>query len=86
MTDAEARHFDQRLTEMHKSIKAIAVEVGTIKRGVYGDPDNKVSGLIDTDREQHKRIKSLEESRKKALFFGGGLVAAFEGLWHWLKA
>lgn len=53
-------------------------EIHEIKRGVYGDPVNRVKGLIDTDREQHTRIKSLEDGRKKFLYFGGGALVIIE--------
>lgn len=53
-------------------------EILDIKRGVYGDPVNKVLGLIDTDKEQHKRIKSLEERDKKRIWIGLGALAVIE--------
>lgn len=74
-----------KLDELIGMVKTMSKKVDTIERGVYGDPANKVPGLIDTDREQHSRIKSLEETRKKALWFAGGGLGVLETLWHWLK-
>lgn len=74
-----------KLDKLIGMVETLSDEVSTVKRGVYGDAANKVPGLIDTDREQHKRIKSLEETRKKALWFAGGGIGVLEGLWHWLK-
>lgn len=74
-----------KLDKLIGMVKTMSAEVDTIKRGVYGDAANRVPGLIDTDREQHLRLKSLEETRKKALWAFGGAFGVFEGLWHWLK-
>lgn len=74
-----------KLDELIGMVKTMSTEVATIKRGVYGDEANQVPGLIHTDREQHKRIKSLEETRKKTIWVAAGAFGVIEGLWHWLK-
>lgn len=74
-----------KLDKLISMVQTMSAEVDTIKRGVYGDQANKVPGLIDTDREQHQRLKSLEDTRKKALWVFGGGFGVLEGLWHWLK-
>ena len=43
----------------------VKTELATIKRGVYGDPDNKVPGLMDRQVEDERRITALEEEQKK---------------------
>jgi hypothetical protein len=40
-------------------------ELGEIKRGVYGDPANKVPGLIDRQLNDERRLNNIEEERKK---------------------
>jgi hypothetical protein len=40
-------------------------ELGEIKRGVYGDPANKVLGLIDRQEIDERRLALLEEERKR---------------------
>lgn len=40
-------------------------ELAEIKRGVYGDPANKVLGLIDRQTLDEKRLTLLEEEKKK---------------------
>lgn len=61
------------------------VEIHTIKRGIYGDEQNRVKGLIDTDQEQHIRIKNLEETKKQAVWFFGGMLIVIEIVWQFLK-
>ncbi len=60
-------------------------EVETIKRGIYGDEMNGVRGLMETDKEQHKRIKSLETDRSKFYWMGGGLAISWPVVWHFIK-
>lgn len=81
MSDTESNKLD----ELIGMVKTMSTEVATIKRGVYGDQANKVPGLIDTDREQHQRIKSLENTRSKFIWWTGGAFAAIEAFWHWIK-
>src|SRR6185295_18143589 len=66
--------------------KNILDDVHTIKRGVYGDEKNKVKGLIQTDIEQHERIKSLEDTRRKFIYMATAAVLVIEGLIHLLKS
>lgn len=75
MTKDEREYFDGKFLHIHN-------DVDELRRGIYGDPKNKVKGLIDTDREQHERIKSLEDTRKKGLWVGGGILLALQGFWH----
>lgn len=66
------------LEDIAEQLNEISQELHTVKRGVYGDKENGRPGLIETDKEQHKRIKDLEEFRKKALWFGSGAIAIIE--------
>lgn len=97
MTAEETTHLDKKFAEqsrqhekLEKMLTSVVVDINQIKRGVYGDPQNQVLGLIDTDKSQHKRIKSLEDSRKKALWAGGAIIGFLELTWHgiqeWFKS
>ena len=68
-----------------RKLDDIAREVQTIKRGVYGDEDNEVPGLIDHAKDHNKRIKSLEDTKKQALWWGGGVLLTLNAMWHFLK-
>lgn len=72
------------LEEIGVTLKRMEEEILTIKRGVYGDQPNKIKGLIETDREQHERIKKLENLKNKAIWVLAGAIGLFEGL-HWLN-
>ena len=74
MSDAE----DDKLEEILKT-------VNSIHRGVYGDPENKVLGLIDHRKDHEKRITNLEDTRKKALWYGSGALLALNAAYHFIK-
>jgi len=84
MSSDETKHLDDRLDELREMIFGISgnvnhlsTEVQTIKRGVYGDKENGVKGLID-------RIKNVENLKLKIMGAGGGAFGIAE-LIHWLK-
>ncbi len=52
-----------------------------IERGLYGDEDNGVKGLIKDSEDQDERIKKLEKSKWKERGIIGGLIMA----WTYLK-
>lgn len=85
MTIEEKQYFDSKFGSLARTVGNLSNEVQTIKRGVYGDEENDVLGLITTDKLQHKRIKSLEDSRKKALWVGGTIIAGLELAWHGIQ-
>lgn len=70
------------LEEIASTLSRIEHEVYTIKRGVYGDKENGKLGLIETDLQQHERLKKLEDFRKKAIYLGTGAIAVIEVLAH----
>jgi len=73
------------LEDIAETLETIRHELHTVKRGVYGDKENGRPGLIETDLEQHKRIKNLEEFRNKAVWIAAGAIAVVEVLTHLLK-
>lgn len=74
-------HIDDRMDSFGSTMKEMRSEVHDIKRGLYGDQKNKVPGLIDLP----PRVYSLEESRKKALWILGGIIALLEAALHIAK-
>jgi hypothetical protein len=75
-------NFDQKIIAQ---LNRMETEIQTIKRGVYGDQQNKVKGLIQTDLEQHVRIKKLEDVKKKAIWIAAGFILAVEGIMALIK-
>lgn len=57
-------------------------ELGSIKRAVRGDPDNKQPGLLDRQTEDERRIKAIEDkmkeeaTKKKTIMWVVGVVLA----------
>ncbi len=74
------------LEDIAKSLKAIQEDVHTIKRGVYGDEPNGVLGLIATDKDQHRRIKNLEDTKKKIIYVAIGAFSIIEFIIHLAKS
>jgi RNA binding exosome subunit len=92
MSDEQEDKIDRVLSLLEDHTKDLA----TIKRGVYGDPVNKVSGLIDTDRMQDEvlkdhqnQINELKEENKKRKWTLAGFSAAISItggiIWHFVK-
>ncbi len=80
MTDREQNHLDGRLDKIDLALEDIS-------RGIYGDPKNKIPGVLDNVATHHIRLKSLEETRKKALYWLGGagaVVIFLVELFHWI--
>lgn len=65
--------------------KTIMDEVRTIKRGMYGDSENGVKGLIQRQEEDEKQIKELKGFRNKMIWAGSGLVLGVQGIWEFIK-
>jgi len=89
MTQADRKHIDRGFEEVKmmivgvsKEVAGLAKEVNTVKRGVYGDEENGIKGLIHTNHEQQKDIDSLKETRKKGMWIFSGALMALQGLWH----
>lgn len=59
-----------------EKLDKILWHVEKLNRGVYGDPDNGVKGLIKENQDQEERIKSLEDTRKHAKYWVGGFSVA----------
>ncbi len=72
----------QKIIKSQEALRLDMVEVkkdtSTIKRAIYGDPDNLVSGLIHRQVEDENRIKRLEDMKKKILYVTGTLIVVFK--------
>lgn len=78
MTDREESHINDRFDRLDGAIEEI-------RRGLYGDVPNNVKGLVQYREEDHNRITSLEDSKKKAIWWGAGAIFAIEIFWHTMK-
>lgn len=78
-----------KLNYIIQKLEAQDKKLDSIHRGVYGDPENKVLGLIDRQESDERRIKTLEDDKKKAIWIGTGFVAAMQAigmtLWEFFK-
>lgn len=95
--DAGETTMLREFIEDYKVFKVtILNEVGSIKRGVYGDSVNGVRGLIQRQDEDEKRIRQLEQDtkeikasvkgfRNKLIWTGAGFVAGLQALWEFIK-
>ena len=81
--------IEQNVKYLVTAVEGLVIDVHTIKRGIYGDKENGVHGLIDRQKADEERLDNLEahinkEKLKKkwlvaALAF---VVALFEGIVH----
>ena len=78
--------IEENVSYLVKSFDALAIDVKTIKRGLYGDPDNKVIGLIERQDKDEIRLDALEaidrSQNLKKKWFTGLLVVA-TGIIEW---
>ena len=84
--------LEQNVKYLVTAVEGLVVDVHTIKRGLYGDKDNGVHGLIDRQKADEDRLDNIEnhinrEKLKKkwwaaALAFA---VALIEGIVHFWK-
>lgn len=72
-----------------EKIDQILKEVGKINRGLYGDADNKVPGLMQEHYQLKNDFEKLNEKDKKRtwVFMGASAVISFISpfLWNWIK-
>lgn len=71
--------------EQDDKIDKILGHVEKLSRGMYGDPDNGVKGLIKDNQDQEERIKSLEELKKKGVYMIAGVTLTWPIIWHYIK-
>lgn len=83
--------IEQNLHNINQNMTILVDDVRKIKRGLYGDPDNKVLGLIDRQEIDEKRIVVLEghivkdkNTTKRIGIITGSAIALVEGI-HQIK-
>lgn len=80
---------DEKLDTCLKLLEKQGKDIERINRGLYGDPDNKLHGLIDRQIRDEKRIHDLEQNNDRRKWWTGGVIAAltlvFSFLWQWIK-
>jgi hypothetical protein len=85
MSDSEKSQLQQVL----KKLDDLAEETAIIKRGLYGDPKNKVRGLIDRQDQDEERITKIENRQTKSIAivtgFATGLTFVIEFVIRFFK-
>lgn len=91
---------ERKLDEFYKTLlqfnAQLHEDMKTLKRGLYGDDQNKVAGLIDRQDELenmaheklssiHKRVASLEKGHFKTSGIIAGVLVALQILWNFLR-
>lgn len=57
-------------------------DIERINRGLYGDPDNKLPGLIDRQISDEGRIQKLETHNDRQKWYLGGIGVALMIAWE----
>lgn len=60
-------------------------EVGTIKRGVYGDEPNQTPGALSRITMLEVKVKKLFSDRKKVIWVGSTAVVVVGGLFKLIE-
>lgn len=76
---------NDKLDKVLYHLETLGKSVAKIERGVYGDPDNDVPGLIKENKSQETRIKSLEENQKKQKWIIAGVSFSVPVIIHFVK-
>jgi hypothetical protein len=84
MTQEDKEYLDEKFAFTNHQTASLKTTVDKIERGVYGDEDNDVPGLLQNSRDHHRRIKVFEEIKKKAIWISAGVLLVAEAI-HYLK-
>lgn len=63
----------------------ILASLDKIQRGLYGDADNKVPGLMQDHHEVKEDVKLLKEDKKKQKWIIAGVSITIPIIIHYLK-
>jgi hypothetical protein len=74
MSAQEDDKLDQILTHVEK-----------LSRGMYGDPDNGVHGLIRENMDREIRLKAVEDNQKKVKYWIAGFSIAIPSIILFIK-
>jgi hypothetical protein len=79
----------EKIDVLIQKVDEIKIEVDTIKRGIYGDQKNKVSGLIDRQDLDERRISAIEGNQKRFFavlgMIGVAVQVALNLVWDYVK-
>lgn len=85
-------NVDVLIKKFDEFAKETRHELETIKRGIYGDPKNKVLGLIerqDNDEqrmdESDKRMTKIENKQYKIGLLLAGILMGVDVIWNFIK-
>lgn len=80
---------EEKIDAILKHCEHQSKSIERLERGMYGDKDNKLPGLIDRQLSDEDRIEKLEQHNDRQKWWTGGVVAAltlvFSFLWNWFK-
>lgn len=66
------------LGDVQKDVHSVKNDCYTIKRGMYGDKENLVIGLMQRQMQDELEIKKLQDKWKKVVWMVAGFVVAIE--------
>jgi hypothetical protein len=69
----EVHELAKKIDEFQREVRD---DMAVLKRGMYGDPVNKVRGLLERQDSDEERIDKIEKRQwKVGAMMGGGIVA-----------
>lgn len=77
--------IEDKIDEILKLTQQNTNDIAHIKRGLYGDPVNKLPGLIDRQIEDEAEIKKLKDQQSRTLWIVTGFGAAVSVIFNFLK-
>jgi hypothetical protein len=72
-------------TNEEDKIDKLTALVEKMNRGLYGDEINKQPGLMQKHFEVSAKVDMLDDHRKKAIWWGSGLMIGIQAVWFMIK-
>lgn len=72
--------LEQNVSYLVQAVDKLSAEVSTIKRGLYGDKENNVIGLIARQESDEKRLTLLEDDKKTSELKRNWFIGIMVGL------
>jgi|ERR1044072_3845414 hypothetical protein len=63
----------------------VSEDMDELKRGLYGDPKNKVPGLIDRQTKTEEDVKKIKTRNARVTWYAAGFVGALNGAIYFIK-
>lgn len=73
---------EEKLDACLRHLETQGKAIDKINRGLYGDPDNKLPGLIDRQITDETRILKLERHNDRQKWYLGGIGVAVMIAWE----